>query len=68
MLPVRIFGTSNSSVGFNIFLKTKADMPIGLFFKTNFLVLDALQIVPNLALKSNDLFLDLFEISPSSFG
>ena len=39
-----------------------------LFFERYSLVLDALLIAPNLALKSNDLLLGFFGISFSSFG
>ena len=39
-----------------------------LFFERYSLVLDALLIAPNLALKSNDLLLGFFGISFNSFG
>ena len=48
--------------------KKKSRLPIVLFFKINFLVLEALWIAPNLALKSNDVFLDIFITSQGSFG
>ena len=39
-----------------------------LFFKRYFLVLEAQEIAPNLALKSNDLFFDILKIFLGSFG
>ena len=41
--------------------ENKSRLPIVLFFKRCFIVLEAPQIAPNLALTSNDLFLDIFK-------
>ena len=48
--------------------ESKRRLPIVLFFNRYFLVLEALQIGPNLALMLNDLFLDISKISLGSFG
>ena len=48
--------------------ESKRLLPIVLLFKRYFLVLEALQIGPNLALMLNDLFLDISKISLGSFG
>ena len=48
--------------------ESKRRLPIVLFFKRYFLVLEALQIGLNLALMLNDLFLDISKISLGSFG
>ena len=48
--------------------ESKRRLPIVLFFKRYFLVLEAVQIGLNLALMLNDLFLDISKISLGSFG